>query len=156
MRNTVGALSRYNKEKEEVDNMIKVTVFSSDVEEILDEDNRTVSMYIKHLDEIVEVTMNQAYMTLDEGVQLLIDKLKKHNNIEVEYLTDTTLILKGVHKNGSEVSLRFIEEDTNYIYEVNFNDATHTSLMDFIENEEPRIFSILRDVLEVDIVKIIF
>lgn len=136
--------------------MNKLTVFSSDVEESLDGDNRTVSMYIKDLDEIMEVTMNQSYMTLDEGIDLLIDKLYKHNDIEVEYLTDTTLILKEAHKNDSNVSLSFIEEDTKYIYEVKFNDDTNTSLIDFIENEKTRLFSIFREALEVDVVKIMF
>lgn len=134
----------------------KVTVFSSDVEEILDGDNRTVSMYIKDLDEIVEVTMNQAYMTLDEGIQLLIDKLRRQCDIEVEYLTDATLILKEAHKNGKNVSLSFIEEETKKIHEVNFTDAPAVSLMDFIEMHEKRLFDMFRHNLKVDVVKIMF
>lgn len=136
--------------------MTKLTVFSSEVEEILDKDNRTVSMYLTALDEIVEVTMKKQYMTLDEGVQLLIDKLKRHNDIEVEYLTDTTLMLKEAHKNGKNVSLVFIEEDTKKIYEVNFTEATEASLTDFIENHKERLFSMFRGSLKKDVVKIIF
>lgn len=135
---------------------MKITVFSSDVEEILDGDNRTVSMYLIALDEIVEVTMKQCYMSFDDGVKLLIDKLKRHNNIEVEYLTDTTLVLQHAHKDGSNVSLTFKDTETNKLHEVNFTGATDVSLMQFIDNHYSRLTDMFKGALNKDVIKFMF
>lgn len=136
--------------------MRNIIVFSSDVEEILEGDIRTVSMYIRELNEVVEVAMNKEYMTLDEGIQILIEKIENQYNIKITYLTDATLVIKKGHLKGSKVQLLLVDEDTNKKYEVNFSNVLEEiSLMNFIERHRLRISDMLKRSLKVDVVKIV-
>lgn len=136
--------------------MVEINVFRTDVEEIVDGDIRTVSMLLREYDEIVEVSMKKVYMTVDEGIEMLKDKLLSHNGIKVNIIKDAELILKEAHKNGTEVKLLFKDDYTGKLHEVNFEHAPMMSLFDFINSHRSRIESMLRHNLDVEVVKIIF
>ena len=155
MRNTVGTLRGYKNRKEEVKEMKDITILISDVEVEIADGIKTVTLWHEGY-ELIGTKDEVRFLDTEEAIEDLVEKAAKWLNLNITILTDVELILTQAYKVDNKIQLRFRDEDTGKIHELNFNDVGSISLNNFIERNKSRMLNIFREALEVDVVKIAF
>ena len=154
MRNTVGELSRYNKEKEEVKYMREITLIDTRDIEIIEEADGTYTVEFYYEEDLLIAVKNET--DVEEAIEYLKELALKHLYIKIDILKCAELILVQAHRKGNSIALSFRDTNSGKVYEINFDGVGFTSLTNFIERHDTRAMDMLREVLKVDIVEIAF
>ncbi len=140
--------------KNEVKMMKELTLVDTRDVEIIKEDNGTYTIEFYYKEELLIAINNQ--VDVEDGIESLKELARKHLYLDIDILTCAELILVQAHRKGNSIVLSFRDTNSGKVHEINFDGIGCTSLADFIDNHEIRVFDILKGSLKVDIVKITF
>ena len=152
MRNVPVAGRKYIKN--EVKMMKKLTLVDTRDIEIIKEDDGTYTIEFYYEEDLLIAINNQ--IDVEEGIERLKELARKHLYLEIDILTCAELILVQAQRKGNSIVLSFRDTNSGKVHEINFDGVGCASLADFIDNQEIRVFDILKGSLKVDIVKITF
>lgn len=154
MRNKVVALREYNKEQEKVKYMREITLIDTRDIEIIEEADGTYTVEFYYEEDLLIAVKNE--IDVEEAIEYLKELALKYLYIKIDILTCAELILVQAQRKGNSIALSFRDTNSGKVHEINFDSVGCTSLADFIDNHEIRVFDILKGLLKVDIVKITF